>query len=164
MGEAAHEEHPNTEEEQDWDNPREEIAQKICLDFPCKANIVSSQLIGQLRRDPNRQKLAWVAFDRLFQGSLDIAISDPDLFDQILVEIDLKLAVRNLFDLSGLKPEIVQEDDPPQGNENIPNVKTGLIVHFFHGVILSLLRGSIKYTLDSVCKKFFWGSATLKIL
>ena len=86
-------------------------------------------MLGQIRCHPDRHKLAGLSFDGIFERALDIVLRDTDLRDAAVIQVFLKLAIGDLFDAGRLHPDTMQDDDPPQGNEKIPDVELCLFIH-----------------------------------
>src|SRR6185437_6852869 len=100
---------PRSQEEQHGHEPGEHLRQQSALNFPCVADAMFLQLAGDVLIDSGGDELLLPARQRLLQCALQITFGDGDIFDLVLLEQLLELAIGDRRDLVEVRKKILDQ-------------------------------------------------------
>ena len=96
-------------------------------------DLVTGELLGQLRIDTDGEELALAARQGLLQRALDRIGADCDLSDLVLVEQRLEFTIRYGLDLRIAAPERLEQQNTQHGGQHVPDHELALAGIRFHG-------------------------------
>ena len=134
---AAHQEHPDAEEDDGRNDPAEDVGQEGILDDAGEAHVMGGKLVRQRVVHPGGGKFGF-AVDGFPEDAADFVADDFDLFDVAVVELLEKGAVWQGFARLVVRPESACQQYADHGKHDVPHqppVALGIVV--IHGVLLS---------------------------
>jgi hypothetical protein len=132
FGNLAENKHPQGEEDDDGQDPRQDVAQDGAEAAFRGAAILDAILLefgGNVRIDARRHEFRCLSRLRALDGPGNVLVADDDVVDLALPQIGLKLAVGERLDLLILLPQRLQDEDTEDGGEHIPEVVLNFLVH-----------------------------------
>jgi hypothetical protein len=126
FGELTEHEKPDRDEEHDREDPRQDVAPQSAFDLAAEDHAVTGEEFSEVGLDADRLERAVAGGGRHLQAAVDQAARDGDLGDIAGLELTHEIAVGQPLDPLDLSPHRLQQQDEPEGDDQVPKVELSL--------------------------------------
>ena len=132
LPEAPDREHPDPDEEDRRQHPRQQVADPVAFDDAAVDHAVLVETLRQIGGDPRGDEVLEPVGLCLFQRAADVILGDRDLGDLAVVEQGLEAAVGDRGPFRALKIKTLNPQHAENGGDHVPEIDVNLLVHLIH--------------------------------